>query len=180
MLDFQLTNSEYLFLFGIIALFIIGIYIIGWWKVLINQKREKQAREMSEYLSDMIEFRVGNPVNALAMYVNTLKGHARTLAIYKLIRLATHKDNLVAFLVLRDRIPSKALKHTLKYWGDGDLKAWVHGTEIGRLNGMKLVCFALGLRTIEHLDSRLTKVECNELSRLGIPQPLKEADAAAG
>lgn len=143
------------------------------------------------YQHSLIAYGHGNAVVGLAMIANALKRLDRDFAIHHLLRLATLNNNPEAFFALRDHIDSRVLRRVLKTWhtrnlvqeflGRGDLGPIITGGVIGQANGMKLVCFAEGTRTLQHLDASLSEAERSMLrTKYGVGQPLEAVEASTG
>lgn len=145
-------------------------------------RRNAKMNEAVSYLDSYIAHGKGDPVTLLAMLANALSGQDQVNAIWHLASLATLNNNTDALLALRDHISAKKLRRTLKSWGGGDLKGYIAGDpSVGQANGKKLICFAVGTRTIEHLDTELTAAEHKMLrNRFGIHQPLEVVQSETG
>lgn len=165
MLDPQPVNF-YVFISSLILLgFVTGMV----WMYFHFRRNEKMADTIN-YIRDKLTREEGSPVVALAMLANGLpRGKDRSWAITSLVTLATSYGRSEALLALRDHIKPKDLQRALKSWDDGDLKWCLKGNEIGKLNGEKIICFAVGIRPIGFLDSDLTRIEIAMLrDRFGV------------
>lgn len=181
MLDSQLITPLVTTLAVIFTPALIILAIAMAWMHL-HFRRNAKMNEAVSYLDSYIAYSKGDPVTLLAMLANALSGQDQVSAIWHLASLATLNNNPDAFLALRDHISANDLRRTLKSWCGGDLKGYIAGNpSIGQLNGKKLICFIVGMRTIEHLDTELTAAEHKMLrDRFGIHQPLEVVESEAG
>lgn len=98
------------------------------------------------------------PINELVLIAVNLPRPNKNRALMDLITLATLYGNKEMFFALRDRVPEKDLRRALL--AKDNLGIWIHGTsDVGKENAEKLVFFALGTRTLIHLDAPIEEAE---------------------
>lgn len=155
MLDPQLVINILIVVIIIVSVYAISASI----RVYLQFRSDEEMHKALSYLRTNIATGHGNLVVALTMFANALPRNDRDWAIYSLVSLATLNNNSEALLAIRDHIRPKDLIRALNNRSDGDLKNCIRGEVIGRLNGMKLICFAMGTRTIQHLDANIADAE---------------------
>jgi len=155
------------------SVFILGFILFGALVVFLYSRHHNWNVKLSKALSYQESFIThghGTAVMSLVLLAKALnKPSERNQAIQTLVSLATDNNNMDAFLALRDHINPRVLRRVLTTWhtnnpiqellGRGDLKPLIQGEATGRANSMKLICFAVGTRTIQHLDADLTGAE---------------------
>ena len=110
------------------------------------------------------------PINALILVATNLEGLNKDTAIGNCIVLATVYDNREMFLALRDTVPKEDLLRALR--ARDNLETWIQGSGStseeaaqSREAGEKFVFFALGTRTLIHLDAPIEEAERRDLEK---------------